>query len=182
MVDFAAGFGDIAIGATLGLITLGAFNGADVRQSLGIDGGVTESDDYKNGVGAGLLGTFAVGKIFASEGAVSTQGKPVPVTVSRGKYPESAQHIEDAIANGQPQTLTINRGGAADRRLEAMRGVPRQAGKDRYEYPPAMFQEGGAGASVRYITPSDNRGAGACISAQCRGLPDQSKVKIVVTD
>jgi hypothetical protein len=32
--------------------------------------------------------------------------------------------------------------------------------KDRDEYPPAMFNEGG-GASVRKINPSDNRGAGA---------------------
>ena len=72
MVDFAAGLGDIAIGATLGLITLGAFNGADARQSLGIDGGITESDDYKNGVGAGLLGTFAVGKLFANEAPLPT--------------------------------------------------------------------------------------------------------------
>lgn len=30
--------------------------------------------------------------------------------------------------------------------------------------------------------PSDNRGAGACIGAQCRGLPNGAKVRIDVVD
>ena len=33
------------------------------------------------------------------------------ITLSREKYPESAKHIEDAIKNGQPRELTINRSG-----------------------------------------------------------------------
>ena len=48
------------------------------------------------------------------------------------------------------------------------------------EYPPAMFREGGQGSSVRPVTPRDNRGAGACIGNQCRGLPDGTRVRIVV--
>ncbi len=31
--------------------------------------------------------------------------------------------------------------------------TPSKAGYDRDEYPPAMFKEGGKGASVRYISP-----------------------------
>lgn len=54
------------------------------------------------------------------------------------------------------------------------------AGKDLDEYPPAMFQEGGAGSSVRPVSPGDKRGAGACIGNQCRGLFDGDQVKIVV--
>jgi len=54
------------------------------------------------------------------------------------------------------------------------------AGLDRDEYPPAMFKEGGPGSSVRLINSSDNRGSGACIGAQCRGLPNGSKVDIEI--
>lgn len=43
------------------------------------------------------------------------------------------------------------------------------------------LREGGKGASVRPINPSDDRGAGACIGAQCRGLPDGTSV-IIKTD
>lgn len=85
---------------------------------------------------------------------------------------------EDAQAAGQPTTLTIDRAGAAARRREALSGTPARSGLDRDEYPPAMFREGGRGASVRHIDPSDNRGAGACIGAACRGLPNGSTVTI----
>ncbi|WP_423815646.1 NucA/NucB deoxyribonuclease domain-containing protein [Ralstonia solanacearum species complex bacterium KE056] len=50
------------------------------------------------------------------------------------------------------------------------------------EYPPAMFKEGGAGASVRAISPRDNMSAGACIGNACRGLPDGTRVRINVGD
>lgn len=48
------------------------------------------------------------------------------------------------------------------------------------EYPPAMFREGGAGSSVRPVSPADNMGAGASIGNQCRGLACGSQVRIVV--
>lgn len=50
------------------------------------------------------------------------------------------------------------------------------------EYPPAMFREGGLGASVRPMTPAQNRGMGSCIGNQCRGVPDGSQVQIIVID
>lgn len=43
-----------------------------------------------------------------------------------------------------------------------------------------MFKEGGQGASVRHINPSDNRGLGACIGGQCRELPDGTQVEVKV--
>jgi len=43
-----------------------------------------------------------------------------------------------------------------------------------------MFKEGGTGASVRRIDSGDNRGAGSCIGAQCRGPPNGTKVKMKV--
>ncbi|MBK7717164.1 MAG: hypothetical protein IPI38_17430 [Gemmatimonadetes bacterium] len=48
------------------------------------------------------------------------------------------------------------------------------------EYPPAILNTGGTGASVRYVTPSDNRGAGASIGNQLRQVPDGSYVSITV--
>jgi hypothetical protein len=59
-----------------------------------------------------------------------------------------------------------------------MRGREKVAGKDLDEYPLAMFKEGGAGASVRAINLSDNRGAGSYIRWQTEGMPDGTKVLI----
>lgn len=105
--------------------------------------------------------------------------KPVDIVVPGDKYPESANHIRDAQNNGQPDVLTLDRGGAKDRRRDAMSGQPVVPGQDRDEYPPALTAEGGRGASIRPISPSDNRGAGACIGAQCRGLPDGTRIRII---
>ncbi|NVZ32152.1 sporulation protein [Pseudomonas sp. A4002] len=104
------------------------------------------------------------------------------VTVSKSRFPESAQHTEDAIDAGKPGTLTIDRANAASRRRDSLRGTETKPGLDRDEYPPAMFQEGGQGSSVRHINPSDNRGAGACVGAQCRELPNGTKIRIDVVD
>ncbi|MEW5757138.1 MAG: hemagglutinin repeat-containing protein [Pseudomonadota bacterium] len=104
------------------------------------------------------------------------------VEVSKSRFPESAQHIEDAVAAGKPSILTIDRANAASRRRDALRGTEIRPSLDRDEFPPAMFQEGGQGSSVRHINPGDNRGAGACIGAQCRDLPVGSKVQIDVVD
>jgi hypothetical protein len=104
------------------------------------------------------------------------------VKVSKSKYPEAAQHIEDAQNAGYPSTLTIDRSGKTTRRQESLSGYSKVSGKDLDEYPPAMFEEGGSGASIRPITSSDNRGAGACIGNQCRSYPNGTRVQIVVTD
>ena len=44
----------------------------------------------------------------------------------------------------------------------------------------ALCQEGGVGADIKYIKPSDNRGAGSYIGNKVEKLPDGAKVKIVV--
>ncbi|WP_458762567.1 two-partner secretion domain-containing protein [Cupriavidus basilensis] len=75
-------------------------------------------------------------------------GAPREIGISRSSYPESAQHIADGIAAGQPSTLTIDRAGAAARRAEALKGVDVKPGFDRDEFPPAMFKEGGQ--ALRY--------------------------------
>ena len=96
------------------------------------------------------------------------------------KYPETAAHIKDAIANGKTDICTIDRNGAADRRKQSLANVPTKRGYDRDEYPLAMCKEGGTGADIRYIKPSDNRGAGSYIGNKVEKLPDGAKVKIVV--
>jgi RHS repeat-associated protein len=120
------------------------------------------------------------GAVDATTGAGTNA--PKEVVVDAAKHPESAAHIQDAQAAGQPSTLTVDRGGAQGRRQEALGDTPTQPGKDRDEYPPAMFQEGGQGASVRPVSPSDNRGAGACIGNQCRELADGAKVEVKVKE
>ena len=90
------------------------------------------------------------------------------INISKNRFPEAAQHIEDAQASGRPLVLTIDRSGATARRQMSLNGTRPIAGMDRDEYPPAMFKEGGAGASVRPVTPGDNRGAGACLEHRSR--------------
>ncbi len=106
----------------------------------------------------------------------------VDVKLSRKKYPESAQYIEEAIKEGQPDTLTIDRRGASSRRKASLQGVNTVPGLDRDEYPPAMSKEGGTGASVKLINPSDNRGLGSSISGKLRKYPNGTKYRIIITD
>lgn len=99
--------------------------------------------------------------------------------IDGSKHPEAAQHASDAQKAGQPDTLTVDRAGAKNRR-EATSGTKPAAKKDRDEYPPAVTKEGGRGASVRPISPRDNRGAGASIGNQIKNVPDGGKIKIKV--
>jgi hypothetical protein len=106
----------------------------------------------------------------------------VDVYLSQSKYPFTAQHIQDAIASGQPDILTLDRAGAAVRRSAAMAGIPPcQSGFDRDEYPMALSLEGGIGADVRCVLSSDNRGAGATIGVQLAPYPNGTLFRIVIT-
>ncbi|NGO78156.1 DNRLRE domain-containing protein [Streptomyces sp. YC504] len=107
---------------------------------------------------------------------------PVVVEIDKATHPESAQHILDAQAAGQPSVLTINRGGAKQNRKDSLRGHRKVPGKQLDEYPPAMFKEGGTGASVRAIDGPDNGGSGARIGNLLRPYPDGTKVLIKVID
>ena len=122
-------------------------------------------------VAAGIRGLMTTG---------SGSGPAREVKLPSSKYPASAAHAREAHAAGRPSEVTIDRAGAPARRGESLAGRNKVPGQDLDEYPPAMFKEGGKGASVRPITPRDNRGAGACIGNQCRDLPDGARVKIVV--
>lgn len=98
----------------------------------------------------------------------SATGTAHNLTLSRAAYPETADHISDAINLGHPSRVTVDRSGAAANRKASLRSYPRCSTLDRDEWPMAMFREGGQGASVRYISPADNRGAGSSIAGAIR--------------
>jgi RHS repeat-associated protein len=102
--------------------------------------------------------------------------------ISRKDYPHTAGHISDAIKKGHTDVVTIQRSMAKQNRATSLKPFPTAKGYDRDEWPMAMFKEGGAGSSVRYIDPSDNRGAGSTIGAALRDLPDETKVRFQIMD
>jgi hypothetical protein len=110
----------------------------------------------------------------------NSESQPKEVVIDGSKHPEAAANAADAQKAGRPSELTVDRAGAADRRRESLQGTKPVPGKDRDEYPPAVFKEGGRGAQVRPINPSDNRGAGASIGQQIKDVPNGDKVKVTV--
>jgi RHS repeat-associated protein len=176
-VDFSAGVGDVA----LAVVSLGLWDGPEIRRVLMDDAGSvnTNSSAYKNGFLTGVLGTAGLGEIAASGRSEAAAAAPKTVVIDSAKYPESAAHAAAAQAAGKPSVLTVDRAGAAARRSDAMQGTKPTPGKDRDEYPPAMFKEGGKGASVQPINPGDNRGAGASMGHQCSSVSDGDKVRVV---
>ena len=110
---------------------------------------------------------------------ISDETPVVPViSISKTKYPQAALHIEEAQAAGHPEILTVNRPGSLVNRRLSLKGIKTKPEMDRDEYPPAMFAEGGSGASVKHIPSSDNRGAGSSMGKQLKGVPNGTKVKI----
>ncbi|MGF7075122.1 DUF6443 domain-containing protein [Mucilaginibacter sp. 3215] len=123
----------------------------------------------------------AIVNIITGKGEDKGDPPPVEIGISKSKYPESAQHLEDAIKNGVNPEGVVDRTGGPKRRKEKLKSVDVVPGKDRDEVPPAVIDNGTGGSSVRPITPSDNRGAGGSIGQQLKPLPNGTKVKMVVT-
>lgn len=106
----------------------------------------------------------------------------VTITLSKSVYPETAAHIEAAQQAGHPRYLTVDRPGNIGnaRRNQAIAVCDPLPGMERDEYPLAMFREGGQGASVRYVRPGDNKGAGATIGGLLRNYRDGTIVEIKI--
>ena len=119
---------------------------------------------------------------YVGESCILVHNADYDIELSRGKYPESAKHIEDAIADGQPEELTISRGNAKSNRKASLKGIDKVPGKDLDEYPFAMTKEGGAGADVRAIGRSDNRGSGSYLGHKLRDIPNGKTFKIKIVD
>ncbi|WP_379131641.1 DNA-entry nuclease [Paenibacillus sp. sgz500958] len=103
----------------------------------------------------------------------------VQLVFPQDRYPKTAEHIQDAINNGEAAICTIDRDGAEENRSLSLKGIPTKKGYDRDEWPMAMCQEGGEGADIAYVRPSDNRGAGSWIGNQLEDLPDGTRVEFL---
>ncbi len=110
----------------------------------------------------------------------TSQDYDIELVFPSDKYPETALHIYGAIEQGASAVCTIDRKGAEENRKKSLAGIETKNGYDRDEWPMAMCEEGGAGASVAYIDASDNRGAGSWVGNQLAPYPDGTKVLFVV--
>jgi len=108
------------------------------------------------------------------------QGSDYTLVFPADRYPETGKHIKDAVAAGASAVCTIDREGAEGNREQSLRGIPTKKGFDRDEWPMAMCEEGGEGADIAYISPSDNRGAGAWVSNQLEKYPNGTRILFVV--
>ncbi len=110
-----------------------------------------------------------------SAASCDRQSSSVRVSLDQSEYPYTTDHTEDAIRADHPSLLHIDRDGADENREESLDGIPTKSGHDRDEYPPAVSEEGGAGASVRHVPSGNNRGAGAvmgnALEDWCEGQP-----------
>ena len=110
--------------------------------------------------------------------ACQRQYHSVYVELDMSRYPETTGHFQDAIAAGEAALLHIDRENAALHREQSLAAFPPRTGFDRDEYPPAMSEEGGYGADVRYIDPSDNRGAGSSMGNQLEDWCEEQPFRI----
>ena len=121
-----------------------------------------------------LVGAVAAGVALGSQ--IGSDDSTVPackvVDLDDRRHARILDHAHDAIDRGLPERLTIKRDEATGNRRLSLRGIPTRAGFDRDEYPPATADEGGKGASVRYVRSSENRSAGARLGRELRGLPE----------
>jgi len=99
---------------------------------------------------------------------------------SATKYPNIRRHFLDAVHQGWPSILVIDRTGASSRRDRLLTGVATKAGYDRDEYPPAMGRGRGSEgltrgadpvgwkASVMLVPSGENRSHGSVMGIKLR--------------
>jgi hypothetical protein len=88
--------------------------------------------------GAGLLPAVAGHDAAAVAASCQTQHNSVHVELSASRYPETTDHIADAIAAGQPSLLHIDRAHEDEHREASLADYPPRPGLDRDEFAPAM--------------------------------------------
>ncbi|MDT3426446.1 hypothetical protein J2Z22_001972 [Paenibacillus forsythiae] len=127
-----------------------------------------------------LLSYLAERNGWNFEDSPSSDSEVVRLIFPADEYPETAEHIEEAIDQGESRICTIDRSGAEENRKESLKGVPSKKSYDRDEWPMAMCKEGGAGADIAYISPADNRGAGSWVGNQLEQYPDGTRVEFII--
>ncbi|MBJ7244811.1 MAG: hypothetical protein JHD03_08375 [Solirubrobacteraceae bacterium] len=102
------------------------------------------------------------------------------VGFSATKYPNIRRHFLDAVSEGWPATLVIDRRGTDARRDRLLPNFATRAGYDRDEYPPAMGRGRGSEgltrganpvgwkASVMLVPSSENRSHGSVMGIKLR--------------
>lgn len=98
-------------------------------------------------------------------------------SIARKQYPQTIDHIGQAMKKKKSQKMRIARKKAKANRRDSLHNYPTRKGKDRDEWPMAMFDKGGTGAHVKYIDPSDNRGAGSAIGGALKPFKDGTEVR-----
>jgi filamentous hemagglutinin len=178
MIDSAAqGCGAVSCAGYAVLHAAWVMTGAEPLSQVADKGWSNVSTGDKVGAVAAMAAVVPAGRVVEVAAPVVKE-----ITLTVAEHGEAAVHAADAIKAGKSDVLTIARDGAAANRKAAIGGMEKVPGKQLDEYPAAMFKEGGSGASVRAIKPSDNMSAGACIGNACRGLPNGAKIKIRVED
>ena len=126
---------------------------------------------------AGAVAALIKGDLFsANEQTVQKSDYDKVILFPSDRYPETAKHIKDAIKEGHSSICTIDRDGVHKRREQSLKHVPVKTGYDRDEWPMAVCKQGGNNASVEYISPADNRGAGSWVGHQLTNDPDGTRV------
>jgi hypothetical protein len=110
-----------------------------------------------------------------NEAACTLTRKLVVVDLDNVKHRHILDHAFDARRNGHPRVLHIRRSEATANRRASLRGIPTKRGYDRDEYPPAMSDEGGQGADVRYVLSAENRSVGSVMRYQLAPYCNEQK-------
>lgn len=132
--------------------------------------------------GGALLPAIAGHDAAAIAAACHTQHNSVHVQLSSSRYPETTDHVADAIAAGQPSLLHIDRADEDAHRAASLADYPPRANFDRDEYSPPWREKAGraptfatsthrtTGAQERAWATSSRTGARASRSAStsCR--------------
>lgn len=112
------------------------------------------------------------------------------ITFSKTKFPTIRRHFLDALSEGWPRILVLNRPGADARRDRLLESYPTRDGFDRDEYPPAIGRGKGKGltkgssprgwrASVAHVPSSENRSHGSTLGTKLRRFCDGTRFRYV---
>ena len=110
------------------------------------------------------------------------------IAFSKAKYANIRKHALQAIRDGWPSVLVINRPGADARRDRLLEDVPTRDGYDRDEYPPAVGRGRGKGlvrgshprgwmADVAYDPSAENRSHGSSLGGKLRRFCDGTRFR-----
>jgi hypothetical protein len=101
-----------------------------------------------------------------------------PIGFSATRFPTIREHFLEAIEDGPPRVLTLNRSGADGRRDRLLARFATRRGMDRDEYPPAVGRRSWR-ASVAYVPRSENRSHGATLGIKLRRFCDGQRFRYV---